>query len=76
MYFIIGKSGNNSYKIQVFNGIIFNIFSNQITERRIIEKHLEKTIQYIQMSYTEEIIKIDLIMCFQQQNSVRIVPHN
>ncbi|CAF1287585.1 unnamed protein product [Rotaria sp. Silwood1] len=47
----------------------------QIIERHDVEKRLDETIEYIEMNYTEEIIKIDSIDNIQRKmNSIRMYP--
>ncbi|CAF2838869.1 unnamed protein product [Rotaria sp. Silwood2] len=49
----------------------------QIIEHHDVEKHLDETIEYIEMNYTEEIIKIESINNIQRKiNSIRMFPFN
>ncbi|CAF1209305.1 unnamed protein product [Rotaria sordida] len=49
----------------------------EIIERRDVEKRLDETIEYIEMNYTEVIVKIKSIENIQRKkNSIRMFPFN
>ncbi|CAF0834297.1 unnamed protein product [Rotaria sordida] len=49
----------------------------EIIERRDVEKCLDETIEYVEMNYTEEIVKIESIENIQRKiNSIRMFPFN
>lgn len=63
------------YKIS--NGQILTYSEVQIIEQHDVNKHLDQTIQYIQMNYTEYITEMDSIKHIERKiDSIRIIPTN